>query len=201
MSVETKDKTTAVPTKAMALHAVKTLIEWIGENPHREGLKDTPARVIRSFEECFSGYHSEPEQLLNTTYEEVEGYDDMIILKGIRLQSHCEHHMLPFIGKAYVGYIPDKRVVGISKLARVVDAYAKRLQIQEKLTSQIATCIESGLKPKGVAVVIKAHHQCMSMRGVLKKDSTLITSSMRGLFRNDARTRSEFTQFIQNDPC
>jgi GTP cyclohydrolase IA len=199
MNTVTEENKLQRPTRTMAVQAVKTLLQWIGDNPCREGLTDTPERVIRAFDEYFSGYHSDPDALLHTTYKEVEGYDGMIVLTNIRLQSHCEHHMLPFIGTAHVGYIPTHKVVGISKLARIVDIYAKRLQIQEKLTAQIARCIERCLQPKGVAVVIKAHHQCMSMRGVQKTTSELVTSSMHGLFREDPRTRHEFMQLMNND--
>jgi GTP cyclohydrolase I len=162
----------------------------------REGLLDTPKRVVKAFEQFFSGYQTDPKELLSRTFDEVEGYDEMVVLRDIRLESHCEHHLAPFIGVAHVGYMPDKRVVGISKLARLVDAYSKRLQIQEKLTAQIANTLNEVLQPKGVAVVIEAQHQCMTTRGVHKPGVTMQTSRMLGLFRNDPRTRQEFFSLI-----
>ncbi len=184
------------PTREEAEAAVRTLLRWAGDNPEREGLLDTPKRVVKSYEEFFSGYLQSPEEILERTFEEVEGYDEMVILKNMRLESHCEHHMVPIIGQAHVAYIPSKRVVGISKLARVVDVYAKRLQIQEKLTAQIADCIQQVLQPKGVAVIIDAAHQCMTTRGVHKCETNTITSRMTGLFKTDPRTRSEFMTLI-----
>ncbi len=184
------------PSRQQAEAAVRTLIEWAGENPDREGLLDTPKRVVKSFEEFFGGYQLDPKEMLARTFEETEGYDEMIILRDVRIESHCEHHMLPIIGKAHIAYLPNNRVVGISKLARVADAYAKRMQIQEKLTSQIATTINDVLQPKGVAVVIEATHQCMSTRGVHKYGVTMQTSHMLGLFREDKRTRQEFIDLI-----
>ena len=184
------------PTKEQAEAAIKTILEWIGEDSDREGLLDTPKRVVKSFGEFFNGYQVDPEEILKRTFSETEGYDEMIILKDIRIESHCEHHMLPIIGKAHIAYIPDKRVVGISKLARIADAYAKRLQIQEKLTTQIANSINDVLQPKGVAVVIEATHQCMSTRGVHKSGVIMKTSHMLGLFRKDERTRQEFIELV-----
>lgn len=187
------------PTKEQAEEAVRTLIKWAGDDPDREGLLGTPDRVTRSYLEFFAGYEENPAEYLARTFEEVEGYDEMIILKGIRLESYCEHHMVPITGVAHVAYMPDSRVVGISKLARVVDAFSKRLQIQEKLTQQIADTINQALKPKGVAVVIESAHQCMTTRGVHKDGVTMITSSMLGIFRSSDITRSELLSFIQRD--
>jgi len=184
------------PTKEEAMEAVKTLIKWAGDQPDREGLRDTPKRVVNSYAELFSGYNQDPEELLARTFEETDGYDEMIVLRDIRLESYCEHHMVPIIGKAHIAYLPEKRVVGISKLARLLDAYAKRLQIQEKLTTQIANTIDKVLEPKGVAVVIEATHQCMSTRGVHKSGVVMQTSHMIGAFRNDKRTRGEFFDLI-----
>ncbi len=183
-------------TKQDAENAIRTILEYIGEDSDREGLKDTPKRVVKSFKEFFAGYNVDPDELLNRTFSETEGYDEMIILKDIRVESHCEHHMLPIIGKAHIAYLPNKRVVGISKLARIVDAYGKRLQIQEKMTAQIANTINKVLQPKGVAVVIEATHQCMSTRGIHKPGSIMKTSHMLGLFRTDERTRQEFIQLV-----
>ena len=184
------------PSKKEAEAAVRTLLAYTGDNPDREGLLGTPDRVVRSYEEFFAGYKIDPEQYLRRTFEEVEGYDEMIVLTNITLESYCEHHMVPILGKVHIGYIPRNRVVGISKLARVVDAYAKRLQIQETLTAQIATTIEKVLQPKGVAVMIEAQHQCLSTRGVHKKDVQMKTSRMIGLFRSDPRTRKEFMDLV-----
>src|SRR4051812_33606686 len=184
------------PSRAAAEAAVRTLILWAGDNPDREGLEGTPGRVVRSYEEFYSGYQKDPEEILRTTFEETEGYDEMVVLKDITFESHCEHHMVPVIGKAYVAYLPNKRVVGISKLARVVEAYAKRLQIQEKMTAQIANAINDVLKPKGVAVVIEAEHQCMTTRGVHKPGVGMVTSTMLGAFREDPSTRKEFLAII-----
>jgi GTP cyclohydrolase IA len=184
------------PGRAEAEAAVATLIRWAGDDPAREGLLGTPDRVVRSYEEFFAGYAQDPEEILRTTFEETEGYDEMVVLKDITFESHCEHHMVPVIGKAYVAYLPNKRVVGISKLVRVVEAYAKRLQIQEKMTAQIANAINDVLKPKGVAVVIDAEHQCMTTRGVEKPGVSMVTSTMLGAFREDASTRREFLAII-----
>ncbi len=186
------------PSMEDAENAVRTLIQWSGDDPEREGLLGTPNRVARAYQEFFSGYQDDPEEILKRTFEEIEGYDEMIVLKDIRVESHCEHHIVPFIGKAHVGYLPDRRVVGISKIARVVDAYAKRLQIQEKLTAQIANAIQSVLEPKGVGVVIEATHQCMTTRGVHKQSVVMKTSQMLGRFKTDPRTRREFLQLISH---
>jgi|TARA_B110000459_G_C16569181_1_gene475491 GTP cyclohydrolase I len=184
------------PSRAEAEEAVKTLISWAGDNPEREGLIETPKRVVKSYEEFYAGYDQDPESILSKVFEEVEGYDEMIIVKDIRLESHCEHHMVPILGKAHVAYIPDQRVVGISKLARVVDLYAKRLQTQETMTAQIADTINRVLKPKGVAIVIDAAHQCMSSRGVHKTETSTVTSRMLGAFREDPKSRMEFMNLI-----
>ncbi len=186
------------PERTEAEAAVRTLLRWAGDNPDREGLLDTPARVVRAFEEFFAGYDQDPEAILRRTFEETDGYDEMVVLKDIPFESHCEHHLAPIIGKAHVGYLPEHRVVGISKLARVVEAYAKRLQIQEKMTAQIAKAIEGVLQPRGVAVVIEASHQCMTTRGVHKAGVTMVTSRMLGAFRDDAMTRREFLAVIGN---
>jgi GTP cyclohydrolase IA len=186
------------PSRAEAEEAVRMLLRWAGDDPSREGLKDTPARVARAFEEWFSGYGSDPQAYLARTFEEVSGYDEMVVLKDIRFESHCEHHLAPIIGRVHVGYLPNQKIVGISKLARVVDAYARRLQVQEKMNAQIANCIQHVLEPKGVAVVIEASHQCMTTRGVHKTGVVLVTSTMLGAFREDARTRREFLNMIGN---
>ena len=186
------------PSRAEAEEAVTTLLRWAGDDPSREGLKDTPARVARAFEEWFSGYGSDPQAYLARTFEEVSGYDEMVVLRDIRFESHCEHHLAPIIGRVHVGYLPNQKIVGISKLARVVDAYAHRLQVQEKMNAQIANCIQHVLEPKGVAVVIEASHQCMTTRGVHKTGVVLVTSTMLGAFREDARTRREFLNMIGN---
>jgi len=184
------------PTREEAERAVRTLILWAGDDPDREGLVDTPARVVRAYEEFFAGYETDPVEMLARTFEETDGYDEMVLLRDIRLESHCEHHMVPIIGRAHVAYLPHRRVVGISKLARVVEAYAKRLQIQEKLTAQIANTINDVLQPKGVAVVIEAAHQCMTTRGIHKPGVSMVTSRMLGAFRDDATTRREFLTMI-----
>ncbi|KAF0101473.1 MAG: GTP cyclohydrolase I [bacterium] len=184
------------PDRNDAENAVRTLIRWAGDDPAREGLLDTPARVVRSYEEFFAGYREDPVQTLSRTFSEVEGYDEMIVMTDIRFESHCEHHMVPIIGKAHVAYLPDRRVVGISKLARLVDIYAKRLQIQEKMTVQIADTLNEVLQPKGVAVVIEATHQCMTTRGVHKPGATMLTSRMLGAFLSDSMTRREFLAMI-----
>ena len=176
--------------------AIETLLRWAGDNPAREGLLDTPKRVALAYEDWFRGYSEDPIKFLQRTFEEVEGYDELIVLRDITFESHCEHHMAPIIGVAHVGYLPDKKVVGISKLARVVETFARRLQVQEKLTAQIANCIESVLKPRGVGVVIDAVHQCMTTRGIHKSGVSMVTSQMLGTFRKDARTRAEFLQMI-----
>ena len=186
------------PSRKQAEEAVKILIKWAGDNPEREGLLETPKRVVNSYKEFFSGYDSKPEQILSKTFDEVEGYDEMVIVRNITIESHCEHHMVPFIGIAHIGYIPDKRIVGISKLARIADVFAKRLQTQEIMTAQIADTINEVLKPKGVAVVIDAQHQCMTTRGTHKTESSTITSRMLGLFRTNSNTRSEFMNLINS---
>ncbi|QDO97791.1 GTP cyclohydrolase I FolE [Ferrovibrio terrae] len=184
------------PSRAEAEEAVRTLIRWAGDDPTREGLRGTPDRVVRSYNEFFAGYEEDPVAMLERTFEEIEGYDEMVVLRDIRMESHCEHHMVPIIGKAHVAYLPGKRVVGISKLARVVEVYAKRLQIQEKLTAQVANTLQDVLQPRGVAVVMEAGHQCMTTRGVHKHGVTMVTSRMLGAFRDDPRTRHEFLTMI-----
>ena len=184
------------PSREEAEKAVRVLLEWTGDNPDREGLIETPKRVVKAYEQFFEGYSQDPEEVLMKTFEEVEGYDEMVIVKDIRLESHCEHHMVPILGVAHVGYIPNKRVVGISKLARIVDIFGKRLQTQETMTSQIANTIQNVLDPKGVAVVIDANHQCMSTRGVHKTTSSTVTSAMKGVFKENAVTRNEFLSFV-----
>jgi GTP cyclohydrolase I len=184
------------PSRKQAEEAVSTLLLWAGEDTRREGLVDTPARVARAYEDWFSGYKSDPVEFLERTFEEVEGYDEMIVLRDIEFESHCEHHMAPIIGHAHVGYLPKNKVVGISKLARVVEAFARRFQVQEKMTAQIAHCILDVLQPKGVGVVIEASHQCMTTRGIHKSNVSMVTSQMLGTFRKDARTRAEFLRMI-----
>lgn len=186
-------------TREQAMDAVRTLLRWAGDEPAREGLLDTPQRVVDAYGEWFSGYQEDPEDYLRRTFEEVAGYDEMIVLRDIQFESFCEHHMAPIIGRAHVGYLPDGKVVGISKLARVVDAFAHRFQVQEKMTAQIATCINDVLNPRGVGVVVDAVHECMTTRGVHKRGVSLITSQMLGTFRDDARTRAEFLRFIDID--
>lgn len=187
-----------LPTREEAEAAVRTLLQWAGDDPAREGLVDTPARVARAYEEWFSGYKHDPVEILQRTFEEVEGYDEIVLLKNIRFESHCEHHLAPIIGRAHVAYLPDNRVVGISKLARVVEIYARRLQVQEKMTAQIANSIQEVLQPRGVAVVIEAQHQCMTTRGVHKTGVSMVTSKMLGQFRKDPMTRREFLTIIGN---
>jgi len=184
------------PSREQAEQAVDTLLRWAGDNPEREGLRDTPKRVVQAYEDWFRGYEIDPVKFLERTFEEVEGYDELIVLRDITFESHCEHHMAPIIGVAHVGYLPNNKVVGISKLARVVETFARRLQVQEKMTAQIAQCIEGVLKPKGVGVVIDAVHQCMTTRGIHKSGVSMVTSQMLGSFRKDARTRAEFLQMI-----
>ncbi len=184
------------PNRAEAEQAVRTLIRWAGDDPEREGLLGTPDRVVRSYEEFFAGYREDPLEYLSRTFEEIEGYDEMVVLKDIRFESHCEHHMVPIIGKVHVAYLPRRRVVGISKLARVVEVYARRLQIQEKMTAQIANTIDQVLQPEGVAVVVEASHQCMTTRGVHKTGVVMVTSRMLGAFRDNASTRREFLSMI-----
>lgn len=189
-------KSEARPSRAEAEAAVRTLLRWAGDDPTREGLLGTPDRVVRSYEEFFSGYAEDPREILQRTFEETDGYDEMVVLKDIRLESHCEHHMVPIIGVAHIAYLPNRRVVGISKLARIVDAYAHRLQIQEKLTAQIANTLQEVLDPLGVAVVIEAAHQCMTTRGVHKTGVSMVTSRMLGAFRENDATRREFLAMI-----
>ena len=186
----------ARPSREAAEEAVRTLIRWARDDPGREGLRDTPGRVVRAYEEFFAGYLQNPDEILQRTFSEVGGYDEMIVMTDIRFESHCEHHMVPIIGKAHIGYLPDRRVVGISKLARLVEVYARRLQIQEKMTAQIADALQEVLRPRGVAVVVEAAHQCMTTRGVHKPGVSMVTSRMVGAFRNDARTRREFLAII-----
>ncbi len=186
------------PTPQEAEEAVRTLLRFAGEDPAREGLLDTPKRVIKSYGELFAGYSLEPKDILSTTFEEVGGYDEMIVLRDIEFSSHCEHHMLPFTGRAHIAYIPTDKVVGLSKLARLVDMYARRLQIQEKMTAEIAKSLSDVLKPKGVAVVIDATHMCMTMRGVRKAGSIMHTSHLTGLFKSDSRTRQEFFSLLKH---
>ena len=187
------------PSREEAENAVRTLVRWAGDDPNREGLAGTPERVVRAYEEFFTGYHDDPVEILQRTFEEVEGYDEMVLLRDIRFESHCEHHMAPILGRAHIAYLPDHRVVGISKLARLVQVYAKRLQIQEKMTAQIANTIQEVLQPLGVAVMIEASHQCMTTRGVYKPGAALATSRMLGAFRENAATRREFLSLIRSD--
>ena len=186
------------PSKEEAEAAVRTLIEWAGDDPDREGLKGTPDRVARAYQEFFAGYNEDPIALLSTTFEETANYDEMIVLRDIRLESHCEHHLVPIIGKAHIGYLPAERVVGISKLGRLIDAYAKRMQIQETLTSQIANTLYEVLKPRGVGIVIEAAHQCMTTRGVHKPGVKMVTSRMLGSFRDDLTVRQQFLDMIKS---
>ena len=191
-----KNGKTRRPSRKQAEQAVETLLRWAGEDPTREGLIDTPARVAVAYEDWFGGYRDDPVRFLKRTFEEVEGYDEIIVLRDITFESHCEHHMAPIIGVAHVGYLPSNKVVGISKLARVVEAFARRFQVQEKMTAQIAQCIQDVLKPRGVGVVIDATHQCMTTRGIHKSGVSMVTSQMLGAFRKDARTRAEFLSMI-----
>jgi GTP cyclohydrolase I len=184
------------PSREEAIDAVRTLIRWAGDDPDREGLVETPDRVVRSYLEFFSGYDQDPAEILAKTFSEVDGYDEMVVMNDIRFESHCEHHMVPIIGKVHIGYLPDKRVVGISKLARLVDVYARRLQIQEKMTVQIADTLQEVLRPKGVGVVVEAAHQCMTTRGVHKSGVDMVTSRMLGAFRDNGETRREFLTMI-----
>jgi GTP cyclohydrolase IA len=184
---------------AQAEDAFRTILKWIGEDPNRDGLKETPDRLRRAYREYFCGYDEDPDDVLRKTFTEVDGYDEMIVLRGVTFESHCEHHIAPIIGRVWVGYIPDRRVVGISKLARVVEIFSKRLQIQERLTAQIANAVEDALKPRGVAVVVKAAHHCMIDRGVRKRGADLVTSRMLGVFRDQPATRQEFLSLVNND--
>ena len=191
------DTRNGVP-RAQAEDAVRTLLRWAGEDPSREGLLDTPKRVVNAYTEWYSGYELDPDEYLERTFEEVAGYDEMIVLRDIEYESHCEHHMAPIIGRVHVGYLPDGKVVGISKLARVVEAYARRFQVQEKMTAQIAQCIQDVLHPLGVGVVVEGTHECMTTRGIHKRGVSMVTSKMLGSFREDARTRAEFLRFIES---
>ena len=191
-----KKKKNIKPTRQEAEAAVKTLVSFIGENADRPGLLETPKRVVRAYEDWFSGYNDDPKEVLSKTFDELEGYDEIIMLRDIRIESHCEHHIAPFIGSAHVAYLPNKRVVGISKLARITRIYMKRMQIQEKLTAQIANCIQDVLKPKGVAVVVEAQHQCMTTRGIGTPGISMVTSQLLGKFRTDSSTRREFYSLI-----
>lgn len=184
-------------TQEQAEEAVRTLLRWAGDDPNREGLRDTPTRVVRAYRDWFSGYSIDPREYLQRTFEEVAGYDEMIVLRDIEFESHCEHHMAPIIGRVHVGYLPNGKVVGISKLARVVEAYARRFQVQEKMTAQIAQCIQDVLNPLGVGVVVEGVHECMTTRGIHKRGVSMVTSTMLGAFREDARTRDEFLRFIE----
>lgn len=192
------DKENSKPSREQAEDAIRTLLRWAGDDPGREGLEDTPRRVVKAYEEFFKGYRDDPKEILSRTFEEVCGYDEMVVLRDIPFESHCEHHMAPIIGVAHVGYLPDKKVVGISKLARIVETYAKRLQVQEKMTAQIASCIQDVLEPLGVGVVIQATHQCMTTRGIHKPGVSMVTSRMAGAFRKDEKTRKEFFAIIGN---
>jgi GTP cyclohydrolase IA len=189
-------KSVGRPTRAEAEGAVRTLIRWAGDDPEREGLVETPARVARAYEEFFDGYGRDPAEVLRRTFEETEGYDELVLLRDVRFESTCEHHMVPIVGHAHIGYLPDRRVVGISKLARLVEIYARRLQMQEKMTAQIANTIDDVLKPKGVAVVLDAEHQCLTTRGVHKPGASMVTSRMLGVFRDNPSTRREFLALI-----
>lgn len=183
-------------TREEAEKAIETLLGWIGEDPSREGLRKTPKRVAAAYEDWFKGYQDDPEDFLNKTFSEVDGYDEMVVLKDIKYESHCEHHMAPIIGRVHIGYLPNRKVIGISKLARVVEAYSKRLQVQERMTAQIANCIQNTLKPKGVGVIVEGTHQCMTTRGVRKSGVSMITSQLLGDFRTDPSTRMEFLNII-----
>ena len=184
------------PTREEAERAVRTLLDWIGDDPDREGLRSTPARVVKAYDDWFAGYRDDPVEFLRRTFQEVDGYDEMIVLRDIRFESHCEHHIAPIVGKVHIGYLPDRKVVGISKLARVVETFARRLQVQEAMTAQIANCIHEVLKPKGVGVVVEGTHQCMTTRGVRKHGVSMVTSQLLGQFRSDPRTRNEFLTMI-----
>jgi len=196
VKLKTVEQETCRPSRAEAEDAVRTLIRWAGDDPTREGLIDTPKRVAKAYDEFFAGYNEDPAETLSRTFEDVEGYDDMVVIRDIDIESHCEHHMVPIIGKAHVAYLPDKKVAGLSKLARVVEVFAKRLQTQETMTAQIADAIEQALQPKGVAVIIDAAHQCMTTRGVYKRDAYTVTLQTRGVFREDERMERRFLQLV-----
>ena len=198
MSNDRRDDSRHDVTRQQAEDAVRTLLRWSGDDPTREGLLDTPKRVAKAYEDWFSGYALDPDDYLARTFEEVCGYDEMIVLRDIDYESHCEHHMAPIIGKVHIGYLPNGKVVGISKLARVVEAYARRFQVQEKMTAQIAQCIQDVLHPLGVGVVVEGTHECMTTRGIHKRGVSMVTSKMLGSFREDARTRAEFLRFIES---
>ncbi len=186
------------PSEEQAINAVKTLIAWAGDNPEREGLLETPKRVVKAYQEFFSGYEVDTSKILGKTFEEIEGYEDIVLLKNMRFESHCEHHMVPFIGVAHIAYLPDRKVVGISKIARLLDVFAKRLQTQETMTSQIADAIQKALKPRGVAVYLDAEHQCMTTRGIHKPGTTTVTTTMLGKFRTDNDIKDNFFRLIKN---
>jgi len=198
VDVELAEHAVARPTREQAEEAVRVLLRWAGDNPDREGLRDTPGRVTRAYEEFFAGYRLDPREILARTFSEVDGYDEMVVLKDIRFESYCEHHMVPIVGRAHVAYLPKHRVVGISKLARLVDAFAKRLQIQEKMTVQIADTLNDVLQPRGVGVILEAAHQCITTRGVHKPGVAMVTSRMLGSFRTDPSTRREFLAIVGN---
>ena len=198
LSIDNNSEQRRRPSKEEAQAAVRTLIEWAGDNPDREGLRGTPERVARAYQEFFAGYDEDPAALLTTTFEETAAYDEMIVLRDIRLESHCEHHLVPIIGKAHIAYLPAGRVVGISKLARLIEIFAKRMQIQETLTSQIAETLQEELKPNGVGIVIEAAHQCMTTRGIRKPGVSMVTSRMLGSFRDDPTVRQQFFEIIRN---
>src|SRR6476646_5945716 len=197
MARTARRQTSSRPSRGEAEAAVRTLIRWAGDDPAREGLAATPARVARAYEEWFAGYAEDPKAFLQRTFEEVDGYDEIVVLRDIRFESHCEHHMAPIIGRVHIGYLPRRRVVGISKLARLVEAYAKRLQVQEKMTAEIASCLNAVLEPFGVGVIVEGAHECMTTRGVHKSSVTMVTSRMLGAFRTNVETRQEFLAAIK----